>query len=105
MNDASPAAGYTIAALIAYVKAGFVPTNAAIHAANDNISPSNGWMGALDGSGGVTVLPDLIVSALSVPAQSMAGASISVNDTMANAAGTSQAAASTTRFYLSTTST
>jgi len=55
--------------------------------------------------GSATVLPDLTVSALTVPSQSTAGASISVNDTTANAARTSRAAASTTRFYLSNTST
>jgi subtilase family serine protease len=45
--------------------------------------------------------PDLIVSALTVPATGAAGATISVTDTVKNQGG-GGAAASTTRFYLST---
>src|SRR5207237_403069 len=37
----------------------------------------------------VVVLPDLTVSALTVPTQALAGASISLSDTTANAVGTS----------------
>lgn len=39
----------TIAQLLAYVKAGFAPQNAAYHAASDNVAPSNGWIGAVAG--------------------------------------------------------
>lgn len=42
----------TIAQLLTYVKAGFAPQNAAYHAASDNISPSNGWIGAVAGASG-----------------------------------------------------
>ena len=50
-NDASGYnPSYTITALCAYVKGGFIPGAAAHHAASDSVSPSNGWIGALEGS-------------------------------------------------------
>lgn len=52
----------------------------------------------------IVIGPDLIVSALIVPATGGAGMSIIVTDTTKNQGG-GQAAASTTRFYLSTNST
>lgn len=36
--------------LIAWVRAGFAPNTASALAAHDNVSPSNGWIGALEGS-------------------------------------------------------
>jgi subtilase family serine protease len=45
--------------------------------------------------------PDLVVSAFSVPAEGGAGLSITVTDTTRNQSGTGPAAASVTRFYLS----
>ncbi len=49
-NDASGYNNaYTVAALLVYIKAGFVPMNEAFHAANDYILPSKGWMGAMPG--------------------------------------------------------
>jgi hypothetical protein len=52
LNDAAGYnTNYTIAALMTYVKAGFVPQNVAFRAANDSVAPSNGWMGALQGTG------------------------------------------------------
>jgi subtilisin family serine protease/subtilase family serine protease len=52
-------------------------------------------------SGLIKIGPDLIVSAVTVPATAAAGGSIGVSDTTANQGGGS-AAASTTRFYWST---
>jgi hypothetical protein len=40
----------TISALLTYVRAGHAPANQAFHAASDNVSPSNGWIGAVAGS-------------------------------------------------------
>jgi subtilase family serine protease/sugar lactone lactonase YvrE len=51
------------------------------------------------------LMPDLIVSALTVPAGALAGSTFSVTDTTKNQTGTGQAAASTTKFYLSANST
>jgi subtilase family serine protease len=51
-------------------------------------------------SGTIRIGPDLLVSALTVPAASTAGAAITIADTTANQGGGS-AAASTTTFYLS----
>lgn len=48
-------AGYTIDALLTYVKAGFVPRNTTFHGASDNVSPSNGWIGAVQGGGVFTL--------------------------------------------------
>ncbi len=55
-------------------------------------------------SGAMTIGPDLIVSALTVPATGGAGLAITVTDTTKNQGGGS-AAASTTTFYLSTNTT
>jgi subtilase family serine protease len=49
----------------------------------------------------VKVMPDLVVVALAAPASARAGATISVTDTTKNQ-GEGTAAATTTRFYLST---
>jgi hypothetical protein len=38
--------------LIAWVKEGFKPTTATLQAAHDNTAPSNGWIGAIEGSTG-----------------------------------------------------
>jgi subtilisin family serine protease/subtilase family serine protease len=54
-------------------------------------------------SGAVRIGPDLVVSAVSAPATAAAGSAISVSDATKNQGG-GDAAASTTRFYLSTNS-
>jgi subtilase family serine protease/sugar lactone lactonase YvrE len=77
-----------------------------------------GWSGDADCSDGRVImsasktctarfelLPDLIVSALSVPAGALAGSTISVTDTTRNQTGTGPAGASTTTFYFSVNST
>jgi hypothetical protein len=51
---------YNIAALLTYVKAGFVPQAAAYQAAHDNVSPSFGWIGAMQGTSGATTPTPLV---------------------------------------------
>jgi uncharacterized delta-60 repeat protein len=53
----------------------------------------------------IRIGPDLRVSSLTAPAYGAAGRSISISDTTANLSASSPAAASTTRFYLSTNAT
>jgi hypothetical protein len=49
-NDAAGYnASYTIAALLTYVRAGFAPQSSSYQAADDNVSPSFGWIGAVQG--------------------------------------------------------
>lgn len=48
-NDPTYNSAYTIAALVTWVKAGFVPQAPAYQAASDSVAPSNGWIGALAG--------------------------------------------------------
>ena len=43
-----------ITTLIDWVQAGYAPRNTALHAASDNVTPSNGWIGAMAGSGSVS---------------------------------------------------
>ena len=45
-------ARYTVAALLAWVKAGFAPRNRAYKPAHDTVAPSNGWIGAIEGRPG-----------------------------------------------------
>lgn len=59
-------------ALLTWVKAGFAPQNAAFHAAHDNVAPSNGWMGAVEGTSGAPTT-DQIMAAM---ASEFFGASI-----------------------------
>lgn len=44
--------GATTANLLTWVKAGFAPRNSAYQAATDAVSPSNGWIGAVEGTAG-----------------------------------------------------
>ena len=50
INEPGYNPAYTIAALVTWVKAGFVPRAAALQAASDSVAPSTGWIGALAGT-------------------------------------------------------
>lgn len=52
---------HTIEEVLAYVRAGFVPQSAAYQAAHDNVAPSNGWIGAVQGQ--VPAPPDPMMAA------------------------------------------